>query len=315
MSPMLVLVALAALLPWAAVPAARRLALLLPPREASLTLAGAAVLLAIGTMAAVASLFHVPFLAGLEHLPLSTVVAHWPAVVPVSGAAGVLLAVQTARLASRWRRQRALLARAWELAGAATNDGDLLVVAGQEPEAFALPGHRGRPGRVVVSAGMLRALSPAEREVLLAHERAHLSGRHHLLSAAPDLAAAVHPALARLGADLDFHLERWADEQAASAVADRRTAATAIARAALAGSPRAPRDAGPLRSVGSGPVPQRVRALLAAEPARPTGRRAGTAAALFAAVAVAALLGTASAYGLHEYVEFAARTLRAHDAV
>ncbi|GAB7183830.1 M56 family metallopeptidase [Kitasatospora sp. Ki12] len=315
MGLILVLVALSVLLPWAAVPAARRLALLLPPREASLTLAGAAVLLATGTMTAIAGLFHVPFLAGLEHLPLSTVVAHWPAVVPVSGAAGVLLAVQAARLASRWRGHRVLLARAWELTGGATNDGDLLVVAGQDPEAFALPGHRGRPGRVVVSAGMLRVLSPAECVVLLAHERAHLRGRHHLLSAAPSLAAAVHPALGRLGADLDFHLERWADEQAASAVADRRTAATAIARAALAGSPSARPDAGPLRSVSSGPVPRRVQALLAAEPARPTGRRAGTAAALLAAVAVTALLGVASAYGLHEYVEFAAQTLRAHDTV
>ncbi|MFE7639672.1 M48 family metalloprotease [Kitasatospora sp. NPDC057518] len=315
MTLVLVLVALALLVPWAAVPAARRLAVLLPPRGASFTLAGAAVLLAGGTAAALVGLFHVPFLAGLEHLPLSRVLARWPAVVPVSGAAGVLLAVQAVRLGRRWRRQRALLARAWELTGGATSDGDLLVVAGEEAEAFALPAHRGRPGRVVVSAGMLRALGPTERAVLLAHERAHLRGRHHLLSAAADLAAAVHPALGRLRADLDFHLERWADEQAARAVADRRTAATAIARAALAGSPSVRHATGPLLSVSSGPVPQRVQALLGPAPARPTGQRARAAVALLAAVAVAALLGVGLAYGLHEYVEYAARALLAHGAV
>ncbi|GAA2791816.1 M48 family metalloprotease [Kitasatospora sp. CM 4170] len=310
MSLILVLGALAVLLPWAAVPAARHLAVLLPPRAASLTLAGSAVLLAIGTIAALAGLFHVPFLAGLEHLPLSHVVARWPAVVPVSSAAGVLLTVQAVRLALRWRRQRVLLARAWALTGDATSDGDLLVVAGRDAEAFALPGHHGRAGRVVVSAGMLSVLSPAERAVLLAHERAHLRGRHHLLSAAADLAAAVHPALGRLRPGLDYHLERWADEQAAGAVADRRTAATAIARAALAGSPSARPGASPLLSVSSGPVPQRVQALLAPEPARPTGRRARAAAALLATVAVAALFGVALAYVLHEHVEYAAQTLR-----
>ncbi|MER7668086.1 M48 family metalloprotease [Kitasatospora sp. NPDC096128] len=310
MSLALVLVALALLLPWAAAPAAHRLAALLPPREASFTLAGAAVLLAGSTVAALAGLFHVPFLAGLEQVPLSRVLARWPAVAPVSCAAGTLLLVQAVRLTLRRRKHRALLARTWDLVGDATGEGDLLVVAVREPEAFALPAHRGRPGRVVVSAAMLGALEPTERAVLLAHERAHLRGRHHLLATTADLAAAVHPALGRLRADLDYHLERWADERAAHAVADRRTAATAIARAALAGSSSARPAPGPLLSVNSGPVPQRVRALLGPEPARPTGRRAGAALALLTAVATAALLGVALAYGLHEYVEHAARALR-----
>ncbi|MFD8749773.1 M48 family metalloprotease [Kitasatospora sp. NPDC059577] len=315
MTLVLVVVALAVALPWAAVPAARGLARLLPPREAALALAGSAVLLAGSTVTVLAGLFHVPFLAGLEHLSLSGVVARWPAVVPVSCAAGTVLVVQAVRLALRWRRQRALLARAWDLAGDGTSDGDLLVVPGEDAEAFALPGHRGRPGRVVVSVGMLRALDPAERAVLLAHERAHLRGRHHLLSAATDLAAAVHPALGRLGSDLGYHLERWADERAARAVADRRTAATAIARAALAGAPSVRPDAVPLLSVTSGPVPRRVRALLGPEPARPTGRGARAAVGLVAAVAVAVLLAVVLTYGLHEYVEYAAQVLRSHGTV
>ncbi|MFI8458081.1 M56 family metallopeptidase [Kitasatospora sp. NPDC085464] len=319
MTLFLVIVALTAALPWAAAPAARRLAGLLPPREASLVLAGAAVQLAGGTAAALIALFHVPVLAGLEHMDLGRVAADWPAVVPVSCVAGVLLAVQAVRLALAVRRHRVLLSRAWTLTGAGTADGDLVVLPGEEADAFALPRHRGRAGRVVVTEGMLGALGPSERAVLLAHERAHLRGRHHLLSGVADLAATVHPALGRLREALEFHLERWADEAAARAVNSRRTAATAIARAALAGSATstAVSSAAPsgafarggdrLLSVRTGPVPQRVEALLGPEPVGPKGRGARTVAlGLIAAVVISAVLALGLAYGLHEYVEYAA---------
>ncbi|MFF2545005.1 M48 family metalloprotease [Kitasatospora sp. NPDC058063] len=310
MTLFLVAVALTVVLPWGAAPAARRLAGLLPPREASLTLAGAAVLLAGGTVAALTGLFHVPFLAGLEHLRFARVTADWPAVVPVSGAAGVLLAVQAVRLVLAARRQRALLSRAWALTGGGTAEGDVLVVPGEEAEAFALPRFRGRAARVVVSEGMLGALGPSERTVLFAHERAHLRGRHHVLSAVVDLASAVHPALARLGPALEFHLERWADEAAATAVGDRRVAATAIARAALAGSAGTGVRGSRLLSVSTGPVPRRVQALLEPAPAGPRGRGPRAAVSgLVAAVVVSALLALGLAYGLHEYVEHAARRI------
>ncbi|MGV9263792.1 M56 family metallopeptidase [Kitasatospora sp. NPDC003701] len=312
MTVFLALVTLALAGPWGAVAAARRLAALLPPREACLALAGAAVLLAGGTAAALVALFHVPFLASLERLPLSRVLVEWPAVVPVSGVAGVVLAVQAVLLVGRWREHRALLARAWGSTGDGVADGDVLVVPGADAEAFALPAFRGRPGRVVVTAGMVRALGPAERQVLLAHERAHLAGRHHLLSAVTDLAAAVHPALRGLREALGFHLERWADEAAAGAVGDRRLAATAIARAALAGSAvgRAGGSRNPLLSVGAGPVPQRVEALLGSVPRRPRGRALRAGVVCLAAVTAVALLSLGLAYGLHEYVEYAAEAVR-----
>ncbi|SDT82821.1 Peptidase family M48 [Streptomyces sp. TLI_053] len=310
MTPVLVVVALAVLLPWAAVPAASRLARLLAPREAALALAGAAALLAGGTVAVLVALLHVPFLAGLEQLPLTGVTRHWPAVLPVAGVAGAVLVVQAVRLVRAVRRHRAVLSRAWRLTAGATAEGDVLVVPGAEAEAFALPGHRGRAGRVVVTEGMLESLAAPERAVLLAHERAHLRGRHHLFSVAADLAAAVHPALARLRTGLEFHLERWADEAAARSVSDRRLAATAIARAALVGAagPGAP-AVRPL-SVSTGPVPLRVRALLEPAPAGPEGRRPRLAAAgLVTAVVTATGLALGLAYGLHEYVEYAAEAL------
>ncbi len=54
-------------------------------------------------------------------------------------------------------------------------------------DAYTLPG---MPCRIVITAGMLRALSDPERQVLLAHERAHASGLHYLFITAARLAAA-----------------------------------------------------------------------------------------------------------------------------
>ncbi|MFJ5885069.1 M56 family metallopeptidase [Kitasatospora cineracea] len=310
----LVVVGLLLGLPFAGVPGVRRLAGVLPPREAAGVLVAGAVLMAVVTVAALVALFQVPFLAVLERVPYAEVAARWPAVLPVSAAAGALLAVQAGALLARWRQQRAVVARAWALAGAdadaGVSEGDVLVVADDRPEAFALPGLRGAGGRVVVSTGMLRVLGPAEREVLLAHERAHLSGRHRLLSVLVDLAGAVHPAVRGLGPALEFQLERWADEAAAARTGDRRLTAAALARAALAtGTPPA---RGSLPAVGTGPVPRRVAALLGPAPQRPRGRAARAGAwALAATLSGAAAAGLAAAYGLHEYVEYAARALTA----
>ncbi|WP_405014876.1 M48 family metalloprotease [Kitasatospora sp. NBC_01539] len=306
----LALVALTLLCPWGAVPAARRLARLLPPRAASLALTGTAVLLAGGAVAALVGLLHVPLLASLERMPVPRLAARWPVAVPVAGAAGAVLVVQAVLVALRWRGQRALLARAWASVGDRTVGGDLLVVPDADADAFALPGRHGRGGRVVVTAGMMRALGRTERDVLLAHERAHLSGRHHLLSCVTDLAAAVHPAVRDIRSELAFHLERWADESAAASVGDRRAAATAIARAALASSSSTgpARRPGLLLSVSTGPVPRRVEALMAPAPGAPRGRalRALTL-GLGAVVALAVASGLGSAYGLHEYVEAVVR--------
>lgn len=314
MTLVLCLVTLTLTLPWGAVGATRRLAAVLPPREACVALTGAAVLLAGGTVAALIGLFHVPFLVSLEQIPVRRAAAEWPDVVPVAVAAGTILMFQTVLLFRRWHERRSTLARAWASTGEVIPAGDLLVVPDPDPHAFALPAWRKHSGRVVVTTGMLRSLGQAEREVLLGHERAHLTGRHHLLSTAAYLAAAVHPALRSLGDALDFHLERWADETAASSVGNRRLAATAIARAALAAaSAEKKRDKGPgpLLSVSTGPIPQRVQALLQPVPLRPQARGVQmTVLLLMTAVALSAALGLCLAYGLHEYVEFAAEAVR-----
>ena len=66
--------------------------------------------------------------------------------------------------------------------------GELVVLDDVDHQAYAVPG---RPGRIVVSSGLLRALTAAERRGVLAHERAHLRHHHHVHHTAAQLAAAA----------------------------------------------------------------------------------------------------------------------------
>ncbi|MET7684938.1 M56 family metallopeptidase [Streptomyces sp. NPDC005423] len=180
--------------------------------------------------------------------------------------------------------------------------GDLCVVDSPDPDAYALPG---RPHRIVVTTAMLRSLDAAEREALFAHERAHNAGGHHYFLAAAELAAHCHPALRPVRHQIRLAAERVADEAAASAVGDRRLTARAIARAALAGQSAA-RSARPGFAAGAttGPVPLRVKALLAGPPG--AHRAAAAAAALL--LAWAGLSCGAAATGMidfHHQVEVA----------
>ena len=75
-----------------------------------------------------------------------------------------------------------------------------------------MPGIR---GRIVVTTAMFAALTAAERDVLLAHEAAHLNHRHHLWIQFVELAAVANPLLRRLPPVVRHAAERWADEDAA----------------------------------------------------------------------------------------------------
>jgi Zn-dependent protease with chaperone function len=211
--------------------------------------------------------------------------------------AGVVLVVAVSATVASWRRGRALVS-AWRECRDLAAGGDLAVVDDPVPAAFAV---LGLPGRVVVSSGMLRVLDARERRALLAHERAHLRHRHHLFSLILHLAAVVDPLLRPLERAGAFAVERWADEDAGAVVADRPLVARAIARAALA-SGRARKAA--LAATG-GPVPQRVRALLAP----PIPRRHGAALA-FAALITACCASLAVT--AHDTVRLFEAAMQAH---
>jgi hypothetical protein len=189
-------------------------------------------------------------------------------------------------------------------------DGDIAVLPDDEPYAFALTGSGSEEPRVVVSTGMLRCLTPPEQHALIAHERAHLAGRHHRVLLAARLAAASQPLLRPLRTAIGYTVERWADEEAAQAVGDRRTTARAVGKAALAArrsspeglpafatpAPDAARGAAP--GAVPGAVPRRVAALMGPTPdtAWPAPRsRTGLAAIVAAAGTTVSVMSAANA--------------------
>jgi Zn-dependent protease with chaperone function len=116
-----------------------------------------------------------------------------PALDPIAGgvaAAVVLAAAARLALASTGRRRRRnVLHRrhlaALRLSGSA-DDRPLptLWVPEDEPVAYSLGGRR---ALIVASTGLKDRLSDGELRAVLAHERAHVHGRHHLLTAVADV--------------------------------------------------------------------------------------------------------------------------------
>jgi Zn-dependent protease with chaperone function len=264
----------------------------LPPATAVrlLTAAMLVTALATGFTLAVAGfllLAQLPALAVLGHWSTAVVDFREPLPDPLGGVAAVTVAVLlAAALARAARAGRDLIRAALVCRRLGPAVAGLVVVDDDEPDAYALPG---LSGRVVVSTAMLRALPSDERAVLLAHEAAHLAGRHHLYLQVAELAAAANPLLRPASSAVHLSVERWADEVAAAEVGDRQLAARALARAGLARADthrRAP--AGSLAGADTG-VADRARALLA-DPPRPRPVLAAALAALMLATTASSLV-------------------------
>lgn len=151
-----------------------------------------------------------------------------------------------------------------------------------EPIAYAAPG---RPGCVVVSRGMLDALEPRERQVVFAHERAHLQQKHHRYLLTVEVAVAALPVLRPLAEQMRLATERGADEAAVIAVGgDRTLVAHAVAHAAISTSSYR----GPVGAIGGSSVPARVQALLGPPPDRIHAKIGLAAISIVATAAVAA---------------------------
>lgn len=156
-------------------------------------------------------------------------------------ALGVLSLPCTAfvRRLARARRVRVRHAGVLRLVGRYDPDLRATVLDDDRPAVYCLPG---RSRRVVVSSGAVHTLTSAQLAAALAHERAHIAGRHHLLVAATEAFAAVFPRLplARYGGtSVPLLLEMAADDRAL-----RRCTRDALATALYAlASGRAPRSA------------------------------------------------------------------------
>src|SRR6266581_3847895 len=230
-------------MPLLAAVAARPLAGRLQPAAAAWLLVLSAIALALASsavlgMLALTALVRIPLVDSLAGMSGQVISQHDPASAPVAIAAGALLAAAaTAACRALWRRTRALIAagrKAHHLPGA----GQVVVTDDEAADAYTLPG---LPCRIVITAGMLRALSGPERQVLLVHERAHAAGLHYLFTTAARLAAAANPLL----------------RPVATAAPPRPAGRAASALGAVSI---------PARMRRAGPVPRRVAALLRPPP-------------------------------------------------
>ncbi len=167
-----------------------------------------------------------------------------------------------AELASAYRARKLQL-RSLALLGRRDSSGQYLVVEHAVAAAYCLPG---RHNEIVFTSAALGALDEDQRAAVLAHETAHLRGRHHLILAA---ANAIHRAFPRVPAfriartELTRLIEMDADDRAAR-TSSRLTVAAAVVRLA---------EAGPTPSValGAGGTSALARVRRLASPRAPLG--------------------------------------------
>src|SRR4051812_447350 len=270
-----------------------RLGRRLPPATAVRLLTAAMLVTALATgfvltAAGMLLLAQIPLVAALGHYSARALGSGLP--LPI--AAGGLAAVTVCGLLAAALRRAALSGRDLVLAAVACRRlgpavGGLVVIDDDEPDAYTLPGIG---GRVVVSTAMLRALPADERRVLLAHEAAHLTRRHHLWVQAAELAAAANPLLRPAAPAVRAAVGRAAGGGAATGGGARLLTARALARAGLARTAvrRGTTLAAALAGADSA-VADRARALLGGPPPR---RRAlaGLMAGLMLATGIAVLV-------------------------
>jgi hypothetical protein len=102
-----------------------------------------------------------------------------------------------------------------------------VIVCHHEPAAYCLPG----PGRrIVITTGAIGALDEGQLRAVLAHERAHLRGRHHLLVNLAGALSAAFPRVPafRIAREQVARLAELSADDAASAAAHRLAAAGAL---------------------------------------------------------------------------------------
>ncbi|SFQ69681.1 Zn-dependent protease with chaperone function [Amycolatopsis arida] len=203
----------------------------------------------------------------------------------VLATAGVLVAVavlarlgySAATVLGGVRRERRRHHDALALVGRPHPETGSTLVEHDQPAAYCVPG---RPHRVVLTTAALRTLDAAQLAGVLAHERAHLRGRHHLVLGA--VSAVEHafplPPLRTAAREVGRLVEMLADDHAGRH-ADRLDLAEALL--ALAGSPVPAAGLGASGSAASA----RVRRLLT--PYRPLGRARGVLAGALTALAIA----------------------------
>ena len=175
----------------------------------------------------------------------------------------VLTATAHFRAAGRQALRHAQTAR---LAGHPEPALGAILVEHSQPAAYCVAG---RQPTVVLTTGAVQALDPGQLDAVLAHERAHLAGRHHRLAALARIGREVLPFLP-LMRDAEDQVARLVElhaDDAATRARDPRLLATALVVLATPASPASP---APALAAGATDSIQRIRRLLG--PSEPLGR-------------------------------------------
>ena len=154
-------------------------------------------------------------------------------------ARAALTAAACFRAAGRQALRHAQTAR---LAGRPEPALGAVLVEHAQPAAYCVAG---RQPTVIVTAGAVRALDPGQLDAVLAHERAHLAGRHHRLLALARIGREVLP-FVPLMRDADQQVARLVElhaDDAAARARDPRLLATALVVLAAPGRPGSPAPA------------------------------------------------------------------------
>ena len=157
---------------------------------------------------------------------------------------------QAARARRRHRLRLSLVGRPDSQVGA-------VIVRHDEPAAYCLPG---RGSRIVLSTAAIDALDAGQLRAVLAHERAHLRGRHHLLVTLSGALNAAFPRMPafRVAREQVTRLAEFRADDAACAVAHRLAVAGALlsmgAGAPVAALAAGTADAARVRRLIDGPV-------------------------------------------------------------
>jgi Zn-dependent protease with chaperone function len=109
----------------------------------------------------------------------------------LGGITMILLGLRYGRILRRSRIRTRAHAEAARITGHRVEGGNAaFVLDATRPAVYCVPG---RPPTIVLTTGALAVLDPEQLTAVLAHERAHLAGRHHLLLAVTRSLAAVAP--------------------------------------------------------------------------------------------------------------------------
>ncbi|WP_019971700.1 M56 family metallopeptidase [Mycobacterium sp. 141] len=199
----------------------------------------------------------------VETLGITRVLASPPPVATVLVAVLLTLtaavAVYTARRLVRallsTRRQNRHHVESVRIVGRPSEYDGVVAVTAAEPTAYCVAG--GGKTAVVVTTGALELLDPRQLAAVLAHERAHLRGRHHLIVATLHALAAALPRLPLMvyaARTVPTLLEMCADD-----VATRHHSRDALLTSIVALSTRQPREGTVLAAAGTAVLDRAIR--------------------------------------------------------